>query len=179
MSEAAKAKPAKKSAFRSRLLLIAIICTIAGLGLWAYSLSTAPSASAAGPSASDVASGLISSPSVNSPTPPPADSRVVAQASPALFRFGFSFLVGYGFAVVLRGAIKFVAIAAALATLTLFGLQQANITHVDMQPLWDHVSASLSWIRGEADGFRTFLLGYLPSATAAIVGGVWGFRKSA
>lgn len=179
MTESApSAKPAKKSPFRSRLLLLAIVCTVAGLALWGYSLSTSPELSPAGPSARDVASGLVSSPSVNSPMPPTSDSRVVAQASPALFRFGFSFLVGYGLAVVFRGFIKMVAILSALGALAAYALQHFGVTSYDTQPIWDHVSASLSWLKGEADGFRTFLLGYLPSVTAAFVGGVWGFRKS-
>src|SRR5215471_14885819 len=91
----------------SRLLWIAAAVTLAGAGLWAYAAATAGGGPGPGVNHTMV-TGLDSG---GSGPRPAAQPRMVDQASPALFRFGGSFVVGFLLGWVLRRFVKLAILA--------------------------------------------------------------------
>jgi len=97
--------------------------------------------------------------------------------SPAIFRLGFSFFVGFAVAYAVRGIIKLVVIFAGLLFLTLFALQYADLVVVNwelMEQRYDELSA---WIGREFSGVMSLARGYVPSAASGAGGMVIGFRR--
>lgn len=152
-----------KNPFRSRLFTIASVVTLIGAGMWLYAHFTATP----GEGASDLARGLT------------ADRpRAVETAAPAAFRLGASFMGGYFLGWALRTFIKVtLLVAGAIAVLIAVG-QKTGIISLDWAAMQNHVTESVSSLRGEAEHLRTLLTGLLPSAAAAGTGAVVGVRKA-
>ena len=56
-------------------------------------------------------------------------------------------------------------------------LKSTGWISLDWASIETHVSQSLSWLNGEAEGVKHLLTGYLPSAGAGGAGVYFGFRK--
>lgn len=136
-------------------------------------------------SSGELASGFLPSvgagetePGETAGPPPSADAPAVQDEwSPAIFRAGFSFFVGFAIAYALRQFVKISVIALGLFFLALFGLQYAGFIEVKWALLQERYEQAGSWAAGEFESFRTFITGSLPSAALAAAGLVAGFRK--
>lgn len=182
-----------RSFWASKLFLLAIVVGLAGAGLWIYASVTAPKAAAdlgtdaASRSVSGLAEGLSPSslvPHVGPPKPTDAGSttaasasRLIDEASPAVTRLGFGFVAGFCMAFAFKKFLKIAAVVAGLVLLGIFGLQYLGVATIDWSGLEAHFERSLAWVKGEADSFKTFVTGYLPSTGAAAAGLITGFRR--
>src|SRR5687768_6848504 len=92
-----RAASPRKSVWKSKSLIAAVVITVLGLGLWAYAAATKPKATSGGNSA---ASGVVSGFSGGDPlaagsTAPATEDRLIDKASPAVARFGGCFIAGF------------------------------------------------------------------------------------
>ena len=122
-------------------------------------------------------------------TPPPGISQfsdshsptvsqpVAKPSSPALFRFGASYVGGFFLGWMLRRFLKlsFLILGAAICLVAVG--RKYGWFELDWNWVEAHVRQSLAWVQGEAGAFKTFITGYLPSAGAAAAGTFFGFRR--
>lgn len=97
--------------------------------------------------------------------------------SPAIFRLGFSFFVGFAIAFAVRTFVKFSLIALGMFFLLLFGLQYAGFITVEWGLIEQRYNESQSWIASQFSSFKDFVTGELPSAGLFATGFIIGFRK--
>ena len=181
MSDHPRTAPARKSIWRSKLLLGAIAITLLGVALWAYALATRPEPAQLPPdsSRSALVSGFASG-DPNAPAPqaaPKADPRLVDEAAPAVARFGGSFIAGFCIAYALRKFIKIGAFVVGTILIGLFALNYFGVVDVNTQLITDSLENAVAWVRGEAGAVKDVVLGYLPSAGAGATGLIVGARK--
>jgi len=114
-------------------------------------------------------------------TPDPRGTPVTLEerdiVSPAVFRAGFSFFVGFAVAFALRQFVKFSIVALGLFFLAMFGLQYAGLIEVKWAVMEDRYHAAGGWLGGQVESFKAFLTGYLPSAALATAGLAAGFTR--
>jgi uncharacterized membrane protein (Fun14 family) len=109
--------------------------------------------------------------------------EVVVQAapddpwSPAIFRMGFSFFVGFAMAFALRSFAKVTLVSAGIFFLLLFGLQYAGLVEVKWTAMADRYDSIQAWLKAQMGGFQAFVTGYLPSAGAGLAGLGLGFIR--
>ncbi len=108
---------------------------------------------------------------------PPPEDTLLDDLSPAVFRLGFSFVVGFAIAYAARTFLRISLVAAGVFLLMLLGLEYAGIISVNWDTMQDHYQSLLASARESLGSFRTFITGRLPSAGAALAGLVVGFRK--
>jgi len=97
--------------------------------------------------------------------------------SPAIFRLGFSFFVGFAIAYALRTFVKLSLVVVGLFALLLFGLEYAGLLEIRWGAIGDRYESLAAWASGQFESFRTFITGELPSAGAAVAGLALGFRR--
>ncbi|MEM7229773.1 MAG: FUN14 domain-containing protein [Planctomycetota bacterium] len=97
--------------------------------------------------------------------------------SPALFKLGFSFFVGFCIGYAVRTFVKVSIIGIGMILLILFGLQYAGLIDVDWNAFQDRYDGIMGWLRAETETFSQFVKGSLPSAGAVAAGLVFGFRS--
>lgn len=177
---------------------VAVVIALAGGGLWAYAAATgeeppiqratdASDSGKAGGGGNDLASGFVGS---DSQTPRPGDTdapdasvedaagqRWLDTWSPAIFRLGFSFFVGFAIGYALRAFVKITLIILGAGFLGLFLLQYAGVVDVNWGLLEGHYDDTVAWLKREASSFTEFAKGYLPSGASALAGLVIGFRR--
>lgn len=117
------------------------------------------------------------------PTPGEPTGAATAQQpvtdpwSPAIFRMGFSFFVGFAMAFALRTFAKVTLVSAGIFFLLLFGLQYAGLVEVKWTAMADRYDSSQAWLKAQLGGFQAFVTGYLPSAGAGLAGLGLGFIR--
>jgi uncharacterized membrane protein (Fun14 family) len=97
--------------------------------------------------------------------------------SPAVFRLGFSFFIGFAIASALKFAFKMAVIAIGFFVMALFGLQYAGLVDVKWGAIGHEYDSAASWLTTQFASFRAFITGYLPSAASAGAGMIAGFRR--
>jgi uncharacterized membrane protein (Fun14 family) len=97
--------------------------------------------------------------------------------SPALFKLGFSFFVGFCIGYAVRTFVKISIVAIGFILLVLFGLQYFGIVDVDWNAAEGRYTAVMEWLKAETSSFTTFVKGSLPSAASVMAGLVFGFRR--
>lgn len=97
--------------------------------------------------------------------------------SPAIFRLGFSFFVGFAIAYALRTFVKLSLVVVGLFALLLFGLEYAGLLEIRWGAIGEKYDSIAAWASGQFESFRTFITGELPSAGAAVAGLALGFRR--
>jgi uncharacterized membrane protein (Fun14 family) len=98
------------------------------------------------------------------------------QGSPALFRFGLSYIAGFFLGYGLRRFIKVTVIVSVLAVGAVFLLRELGWIELDWSSIESHFSDSFAWVKGQANALKVFVTGYVPSAAAAGVGVFLGMR---
>ncbi|MCC6676890.1 MAG: hypothetical protein IT436_07085 [Phycisphaerales bacterium] len=168
----------RRPLWKSKVVLAAGVVTAIGLAMWIYALVSAPGARPA-PSGVDssLVSGLGGTARSSEGGVVEKSERLIDAASPALLRFGLSFLVGCILAYVFKKFIKLSLLIAGLAAAVVFGLQKSGVINIDGAAIKGHVDQSLAWAKGEAAGFKDFVVGYLPSSVSACAGLVYGALK--
>ncbi len=105
------------------------------------------------------------------------ESSTLNALSPAIFRVGFSFAVGFAIAFAARTFIRISLIAVGVFLLALFGLEYVEVITVNWDKMEGHYDGFLVSVKDSFGGFKEFIGGRLPSAGSAIAGLVIGFRK--
>jgi uncharacterized membrane protein (Fun14 family) len=166
MADQRNGHPEWRPPWQAKSLWLAAGITLLGLVLWvATPGANPPPPTAEGGTPLAQASGEAVASSVHS-----------AQGTPALFRFGLSyvagFFLGYG---IKRFLTLTLLVSAGLAGLAIL-LQQTGWLDLDWAAIEQQARASLGWLTGQAEALRSFLSGYVPSAAAAGVGIFMGMR---
>lgn len=169
----------RKSVWQSKSLIVAVIVTFLGVGLWVYAIATKPKiAPASGGAASGMVSGFSSGDPLAASTPAaPPDPRLIDKASPAVARFGACFIAGFCVAYAFKKFIKITAIVAGIIFIAFFAMQKAGIIHMEWSWFESGIDRSVAWLKGEAGAMKDFIMGYLPSSASALAGMVIGFRR--
>ena len=110
-------------------------------------------------------------------TPQPTDWKL-EDWSPAAFRLGLGFFLGFCIAYALRAFLKICIVAIGLIVLVFVGLQYAGVVAVDWAALQTHYDRVAPWLAEQTAGLRQFITGYLPSSGTAALGLFTGFRRS-
>ena len=108
---------------------------------------------------------------------PAESSGGAAFWSPAVFKLGFSFFVGFSVAYALRSFLKFALLSFGFMFLVLFGLQYAGLIEVKWALMERQYDGASTWLSEQTKSFTAFIAGALPSAGAATTGLVAGFRR--
>ncbi len=98
-------------------------------------------------------------------------------ASPALARFGGSYLAGFFIGWAFRRFVKLVVVIGAFTLAGMALMKNVGWLTTDWDALQRHITRNLTAIQHGAEGVKQFLTGYLPSAGAAAAGVFLGFRK--
>lgn len=170
MDEDQKDQPQEKkpALWKSKSLLIALVVTCLGLVLWhPWSAEPAPKRSLP-----PGVSSLSESSSAGAAAEAPASS-----ASPAVFRFGASYLAGFFLGWFCRKSLKMGLLLGGAVMIVIFFLQHSGKIDLDWATIQDHVSQSLAWLHGELGALKHFVTGYLPSTGAGVVGIIMGVRR--
>ncbi len=104
-------------------------------------------------------------------------SAVTDPWSPAIFRMGFGFFVGFSMAYALKAFAKITIVSAGVFFLLLFGLQYAGLVEVKWAAMADQYDTLQAWLKAQLGGFQAFVTGYLPSAGATLAGLGLGFMR--
>lgn len=166
-----------KALWQSKVVIAAGVVTVAGLAMWVYAMATAaPAPAGPGPG---VDPSLVSGLSVGEVAGRAGETsaRLIDSASPALLRFGLSFLVGVVLAYLFKKFLKVSVIVAALIGAAVFGLHKTGIIDFDAGAVKEQVDRGVTWARSEASGFKDFIVGYLPSSVSACAGLIYGAIK--
>lgn len=157
-------------------LALAVLAVLVGLGLRAAADEPATRAPGAGPGSSLVAPGAPG-PAGGTGESQPAAEEGLGAWSPLFVRGGFSFLVGFAVGFALRAMLKVTLVVLGLVFLALAGLSYAGIVPIDWTALGEGFESLRASLSDEARGFQSFLTSSLPSAAAAGVGLIAGFKR--
>lgn len=105
------------------------------------------------------------------------EGEVTDPWSPAIFRMGFGFFVGFSMAYALKAFAKITVVSAGIFFLLLFGLQYAGLVEVKWTAMADQYDTLQEWLKAQLGGFQAFVTGYVPSAGAALAGLALGFMR--
>jgi uncharacterized membrane protein (Fun14 family) len=97
--------------------------------------------------------------------------------SPALAKFGGSYLGGFLLGWVFRRFLRMAAMLAAVILICIAALKATGWMNLDWASIETQISQGMRWLQGEAEGLKNLLAGFLPSAGAAGAGAFFGFRK--
>ena len=144
-----------------------VLCMAAGvvIPLVTHTPETAPAGMAA-------LTNSLSSASGGSPSAEPSTNW-----SPAVFKVGFSFFVGFTIAYALRSFLKLALLSFGFMFLVLFGLQYAGMIEIKWALMERQYDGAASWLGEQTRSFAAFISGALPSAGAATTGLAAGFRR--
>ncbi len=98
-------------------------------------------------------------------------------SSPALAKFGGSYLGGFLLGWAFRHFLKMAAMMAAVVLASIAVLKATGWLDLDWASIETQVSQGMRWLQGEAEGLKNLMAGLLPSAGAAGAGAFFGFRK--
>jgi uncharacterized membrane protein (Fun14 family) len=161
------ARAGRPPIWKARSLFIALGMMLVGLLMWTR--TTAGS----GPQAGTPRGGSALAGS----SPAKGEASTVAKpTSPALFRFGATYIAGFFFGWICRKSIKFGLMATGAAAVAITVAKGTGLIVLDWASLQAHISQSLAWLHGELGAAKHFLTGYLPSTAACCVGIFMGAR---
>ena len=169
------------------LLAGSVALMAAGLGLQGYSYARGPESRVSAPSGAE-RKGLVQPKGfLPGTSPAAADGPGQGDAEspddgardwyPAMFRWGFSFFVGFCIAYALRTFLKLTVVVIGLLLAVLFGLQHAGIIQVDWSAMNSYYGTIGNWLAEQTSSFHRFVTGHLPSSGTATLGLVVGFKK--
>jgi uncharacterized membrane protein (Fun14 family) len=180
--------PRRLATWQVVTLVSAVVVSLVGAGLMAYAWSTSDVTAPQSTPGGDAnlgdygAGGFMPGEPGYDPEAVPGEAeagepRAVDEFSPAIFRLGFSFVIGFAVAYALRTFVKISVIAIGVFALALFGLQYAGVIEVNWNAMGGHFDSAKGYIASQTASFKDFMTGSLPSAASATAGLVVGFRK--
>lgn len=160
------------------LLLLAVILMCVGVGLRVTgALQPTPPPRQSTP-ALQAESLVPGEPRVaTTPQQPPEEANRLDPWSPAIFRLGFSFFLGFAVAFALRMFVRLTIVTLGFFFLALFGLQYAGFIEVNWGAISQRYDSIAAWAASEFESFNRFLSGYIPSLGAAAAGAGLGFLR--
>jgi uncharacterized membrane protein (Fun14 family) len=162
------ARAGGQTILKARSLRIALGMVLLGLLMWTRTpASSGPQAGAPRGGSAPVASSPVKAGSITAAKP----------KSPALFRFGASYIADFFFGWLCRKSIRFGVAVAGAAAAAIAVAKQTGLIELDWASLQAHISQSLAWLHGELCALKHFLTGYLPSAAAGCFGIIMGARR--
>ena len=175
------------TSMQRKLLMLALTFTVVGGGLTLYAWATAAVPDAAPDGASRTAAdrppssfaprSFDAGDSATDAPATPDTQRLIDRWSPAAFRLGFSFFVGFAIAFALRAAMQITLLVVGIIAIALIALQQTELIDFDWSRLQQPFDAAVAWLRSQTRTIQTTLSGQLPSAAAAAAGLFMGFRR--
>ena len=97
--------------------------------------------------------------------------------SPAMAEIGGSYLGGFLLGWAFRRFLRMAAMIVAVTRACIAALKATGWMDLDWVSIETQISHALHWLHGEAEGLKSLLTGFLPSAGAAGAGSFFGFRK--
>jgi uncharacterized membrane protein (Fun14 family) len=97
--------------------------------------------------------------------------------SPAMAQLGGSYLAGFLLGWAFRRFLRMAAMIVAVTLACMGALKATGWLDLDWPSIEAQISQTLHWLHGEAEGLKSLLTGFLPSAGAAGAGSFFGFRK--
>ena len=166
-------------------LAFALVSTLAGLALGGFGSEPA-GVSAASPQSSPSQGAEAPGLKVDSfaaqgtdPAAPAEEPEASGVWAPLLAKGGLSFFLAFCVGYAMRAALKILFLSVGLATLAVFGLQDAGILS---EVQWDRLSefweVGVAAAREQMDGLQAFVSGKLPSAASGTLGLFTGFRRT-
>lgn len=110
-------------------------------------------------------------------TAPDKPGPALVPTSPALFRFGASYIGGFFIGWLFRKSLKLALLLGGAATIAIATAKHTGLINVDWAGIEAHVSHSLDWARHGLGAAKSFLTGYLPSTAAGFLGLYKGARR--
>lgn len=171
----------RSNPFKSRMLALAIFVMVLGGGVWAYAAATKPEPKVVETRTpvTGVAGFTGQAEGSTTTTVVEAEPRVIDNAGPATFRLGLSFAIGYFLAWGVRAFAKVTLLAFGALGVCLILLTHFQVMGLDWALLQNKLETSLAFLQGQADKFKDFVMGYLPSTASGVAGTVFGFRRKA
>jgi uncharacterized membrane protein (Fun14 family) len=176
----------------SRSLRMMLGATVVGAGMWVYAAATRPpeaASTAAATSAGAQVSGGITPRSLTGSATPAGESavpdvqevadrakRLIDESSPAMFRFGLSFVAAFFLGWLLRRFITLTLLVTGAVAAGVIALQRTGVIGIEGDDIRREAERSVGWLQGQAGAIRDVVTGYLPTGFAAILGGYKGFR---
>ena len=167
--------PSSRSVWRSGLVWVAVVVTVAGFAIWGYAMATAerPAAPGEGGDTSALVSGFAGA--VKEQVAPP-EPRLVDRVAPTLARLGPSFLAGFFLAWAIRKGVKLALLVGGAIVVGVLVLRQLDVFEVDWDAVQSSVSDGVEWATTEAKERKDALIALLPSGGAAAAGMIFGAR---
>lgn len=100
-----------------------------------------------------------------------------SEISPAMFRLGFSFFVGFAIAFAVRSFIRITLAVVGMYLLLTFGLEYAGLLEVRWGAVAERYDSLAAWLDAETESFKAFITGRVPAAAAALAGLGIGFTR--
>jgi uncharacterized membrane protein (Fun14 family) len=166
-------QPAGPPLWKSKSLRLAVAMMLIGLVLWMRSPSER--GTVANDRSPDPA--LATSKLSGAPPAPGKSSSALVPTSPALFRFGASYLGGFFIGWLFRKSLKLALLVGGAATVAIATAKHTGLINVNWAGIEAHVSHSLAWARDGLGAAKSFLTGYLPSTAAGFLGLYKGARR--
>lgn len=163
----------RPSVWRSKSLRLMTLVMLVGLGLWVYAMATAPAGAAPGSAATPAATLTTGGMAIETPR----EKRLIDEGAPATFRLGFSFVVGFFVAWMLRKFIRTLLMTAGAAATVLIVLKATGLLGTEIESIRGEVDRGLELAQREASRAREFILGYVPSGVSAAAGMLMGARR--
>jgi uncharacterized membrane protein (Fun14 family) len=161
--------------WKSKSLLAAAVIMLVGIVMWVVEpAGNKPASGQRSPDGSPLATGFVES---QTPVSASGAKPSLQPDSPALFRLGGSYIVGFFIGWGIRKSLKMAFWFAALIVAGGLAAQYFGLFHVDLEALQDHFARSLAWLKGESGAIKEFLTGYIPSSAAGIVGMIVGATR--
>ena len=168
-------------------LVVSGIVAASGLGLMVYSGVTAPDpapqTAPEGPGTQDPGrTGFLpGQPGVGDPRDPAPDpdagDRWLDDYSPAIFRLGFAFFVGFALGYALKTFMKIVLIVVGVLLFTMLGLEHMEWISVNWDEVRGGYDSAAGWAQAQFASFGDFVKGAVPSTASAIAGLAVALKK--
>ncbi len=167
-------------------LVVSGIVAASGLGLMVYSGVTAPDpaprTAPEGPGELDPgATGFLpGQPRTGDPAPDPDpadEDRWLDDYSPAIFRLGFAFFVGFALGYAMKTFFKIVLIIVGVLLFTLLGLEHMEWISVNWDEVRGGYDSAAGWAQAQFASFGDFVKGAVPSTASAIGGLAVALKK--
>ncbi len=169
-SPAPPARPARLPLWSRILIVLAVLAMGAGLALPLVLPEPAP--------VEGVPTGVVAGfAGDGAAAPAPAEPPGLSAWSPAVFRLGFSFFVGFAMAYALRAFLRLAIVAIGFFFIAMFGLQYSGLIEVKWALVQERYDALSGQIEQQARSFWSYAVAYLPSAAAASAGALAGFWR--
>ncbi len=175
-STVAHASGARPPIWKSKLVLLSLLLTTIGAGLWVRAAMNAPPVPAAGGSSmvgsltdgGRSATGVTTGTSGGSSVPP----------APLPFRLGVSFMAGFFVAWLLKKFLKMTLLLGGAIALVIAALKGSGVITLDWASVEHTVEHGMTEAQEHATAAKDWIVAYLPSGASTAIGMFVGIRRA-